>query len=193
MKISGILLAGGMSERMGREKGVMKIGDLFLYQYPLKVLENLCDEIIISTCKNFYKALDFPIVCDELEGIGPIGGIYTSLKASSNDLNIVLSYDMPLVSTELLEYLITQVEDYDMIVPALSPRRPEPLCAVYRKSMTGILKELVDQHIYAVHRAIPPARSKTIILKENMPFYREDIFLNINQEEDLMKLPQNFK
>ncbi len=193
IKISGILLAGGMSKRMGREKGIMKIGDQFLYHYPLKVLEDICDEIMISTCKNSAMTWDYPTVCDEMEGIGPMGGIYTCLKASANDINIVLSYDMPLVSKELLEYLLGEIENYDLVVPALSPHRPEPLCAVYRKRMTGILKDLMDQHIYAVHKAIPHARSKTIILKENISFYRENIFLNINQEEDLIKLPRTFK
>ena len=93
----------------------------------------------------------------------------------------------------LLEFLLGETENYDLIVPALSLQKPEPLCGVYRKSMTGILKNLVDQHIYAVYKAIPAARSKTIILKENMPFYREDIFLNINREKDLKKLPKTFK
>jgi len=193
MNITGILLAGGMSKRMGREKGSMKIGDQFLYQFPLKVLEGLCDEIVISTCKSFTTAWEYPTVCDEVEGIGPMGGIYTCLKASSNDINIVLSYDMPLVSKELLEYLLSEAENYDLILPAMSLQKPEPLCGVYRKSMTGILKNLVDQQIYAVHKAIPAARSKTIILEESMPFYQEDIFLNINRKKDLEKLPKTLK
>jgi len=70
VKITGILLAGGMSSRMGREKGRIKLGNRYLYEYPLQILETCCDEILISTC----------------------------LKHSSNELNVVLSYDMPAVS-----------------------------------------------------------------------------------------------
>jgi CTP:molybdopterin cytidylyltransferase MocA len=50
-KMTGILLAGGMNRRMGKEKGNIRIGDAYLYQYPLSVLEKLCDEVLISTCK----------------------------------------------------------------------------------------------------------------------------------------------
>ena len=95
-KITGILLAGGMSHRMGKEKGFIRIGPKYLYQYALQVLDNLCDEVLISTCKEGLFLEKYPLVCDEIPGIGPMGGINTCLKQSSNEINVVLSYDMPL-------------------------------------------------------------------------------------------------
>ena len=106
--ITGILLAGGQSRRMGRDKGMIRIGKFLMYQYPLKVLESLCDEILISTCNPMEIEEDYEQVCDNIPGIGPIGGVATCLEKSSNDLNIILSYDLPLVNRglfiELLKY-----------------------------------------------------------------------------------------
>ena len=192
-KITGILLAGGMSRRMGQEKGKLKIGDRFLYQYPLRILETLCDEILISTCKNFTPPLAFPTVCDEVTGIGPMGGIYTCLKKSSNDLNIVLSYDMPLVNQELLKHLIQENQSHDIVLPALQENKPEPLCGIYRKSVADVFRDLIGKKMYAVYRVLPLVNSKTVLIDDRMPFYHPDIFLNINQESDLKRLPAVFK
>jgi molybdopterin-guanine dinucleotide biosynthesis protein A len=103
-KITGILLAGGMSRRFGQDKGKIKIGDRYLYRYALDTLEQVCDEILISTCNELYDWGNYTSVCDEIPGIGPMGGIFTCLKQSGSEINIVLSCDLPLVHKELLSY-----------------------------------------------------------------------------------------
>jgi len=193
MKITGILLAGGLSKRMGREKGNLKFGDRYLYQYPLEILESICDEVLISTCNNSSLPFRHPIVCDEVQGIGPMGGILTCLKHSSNDVNIVLSYDMPLVSEELLRFLLGEMGTFDVILPALRENRIEPLCGIYRKSMIPVFEGLIEKESYAVYEALPLVRSRTILMEEQMPFYRPDIFLNINKESDLETLPRDLR
>ena len=77
-KITGILLAGGMSQRMGKEKGIIRIGPKYLYQYGLEILENLCDEVLISTCKEglfFENYLTFSVpsslLLSRLMGLSP--------------------------------------------------------------------------------------------------------------------------
>ena len=192
MKISGILLAGGMSKRMGREKGILKVGERYLYQYPLGILESICDEILISTCKDFTLPVNHTMVCDEVTGLGPIGGIYTCIKRSSNDLNIILSYDLPLVNEGLLNHLIQESNAYDIVLPALQKERPEPLCGIYRKSVIGVLEDLIEENRYAVRYALPLVKSKTILVNDQMPFYLPDIFLNINNKSDLESLPAGF-
>lgn len=198
VKITGILLAGGMSRRMGREKGILKIGARYLYQYPLRILETLCDEILISTCNNFTLPMPYPIVCDEVADVGPMGGIYTCLNRSSNNLNIVLSYDMPMVNKGLLEHLIqeNQVHEsqpYDIVIPALQENKPEPLCGIYRQIVAGVFRDMIGKKVYAVHKVLPLVNSRTVLIDDRMPFYHPDIFLNINQESDLKRLPATFE
>jgi len=191
--ITGILLAGGLSKRMGREKGTLKIGDNLLFQYPLKVLERICGEILISTCNDSTLPVDYPKVCDEVKGIGPMGGIYTCLKHSSNDLNIIISYDMPLVSDALINHLIGESESFDMVLPALTADRPEPLCGLYRKNCVGIFEKCIEQKVYAVHLAMALSKSNVVLIDEKMSFWNPRIFLNVNSEEDLEDLPKEYR
>ena len=191
-KITGILLAGGMSSRMGREKGSMLIGKRMMYEYPLAILESVCDKILISSCQPLPGQSTHPTVCDQVREIGPIGGIHTCLEHSSTDLNIILSYDMPMVNEGLLRYLIAQSQGWDMLVPAMHPERPEPLCALYRKSMTGIFGKMIEEKKYAVHQLIPMVSSLVLNIKPEMKFYHPDLFLNINRKDDLKRLPENF-
>lgn len=187
-KITGILLAGGMSSRMGREKGSMIIGKRMMYEYPLSILESVCDEILISGCQPLPGQNTHPNVCDRVKGIGPIGGIYSCLEQSSSDLNIVLSYDMPLVNEGLLNYLLEKAENFDMLVPATGPGQVEPLCALYRKGMSEVFRSLIEEKNYAVRRVIPKVASRILNIHQNLPFYHPDLFMNINTAQDLEKL-----
>jgi len=191
-KITGILLAGGMSHRMGREKGQLSIGNALLYQYPLRILEQLCDEVLISTCKSELFPVKHQSICDEVKGIGPLGGIYSCLKQSANELNLVLSYDMPMVNETLFRLLISLAEGFDVVLPAMMEQRPEPLCGLYRKNVTGVMEEIIAQNDYAVHRILTRCKSKIVRIKEEMECWHPDLFLNINSVKDLNRIPRGF-
>jgi molybdenum cofactor guanylyltransferase len=186
--ITGIFLAGGMSKRMGQDKGKIKIGNRFLYQYALNTLEQVCDEIIISTCNKSNDFDDHRIVCDDIPGVGPIGGISSCLKESGTELNIVLSYDLPLVNKELLSYLINETGDYDVVVPALQVDKTEPLCGIYRKNVVEKFDRAIQEKNYAVHSIFKMVKFKISYVTKNMPFYSPHLFLNINTAEDLEQL-----
>jgi molybdopterin-guanine dinucleotide biosynthesis protein A len=190
--ITGILLAGGKSKRMGQEKGELILGRKKLLEYPLGVLEAVCDEILISSCKELDLAVDHKVVCDEIEGIGPLGGILTCLGKSTNEINVVLSYDMPMVNQELIEYLISNSPGWDIVLPAMSPEKPEPLCGIYRKSVLEVLQQMVKNQQFAVHGALPLTRSQVLTIDPGMPFYRPGLFMNINRPADLEHLQEDF-
>lgn len=190
--ITGILLAGGMSQRMGSEKGTLRIGSSLLYQYALRVLEGLCDEVLISTCKASLFQETHRMVCDEVKGIGPLGGLYSCLKQSSSDLNLVLSYDMPLVNESLFRLLISEVDNYDIVLPGFAKERPQPLCGIYRKPTLAIIEEMISRKDYAVNHLMTRCSGKIVTISEKMECWRPDLFLNVNSKEDLKGLPPEF-
>lgn len=191
-KITGILLAGGVSSRMGREKGMLKLGNLHLYEYPLKVLETCCDDILISTCKENVLPVDYPCICDEVKGIGPMGGIYTGLKHSDTDLNVFLSYDMPGVNSPLIRFLLEEGKSFDISVPAIIADQPEPLCGIYHKKTLAVFETCIRQNVFAVHKALKMAQTKVVRIEKHMSFWNPQLFLNINRMEDLEKLTPGF-
>lgn len=184
-KITGILLAGGKSKRMGRNKGNIRIGNQLLYQYPLKVLESLCENVFISTCNKANYPDTHILVCDEIPDIGPLGGIYSCLKKSDTDLNIVLSCDMPLVNKALFEFLLGESMGYDVVVPALPGHKSEPLCGVYRRTITDVIGQMIRNEVYAVHEIFNLVRCRIVGISQNMPFYTPGMFMNINDSCDL--------
>jgi molybdopterin-guanine dinucleotide biosynthesis protein A len=188
-ELTGILLAGGMSTRMGKEKGMLKVGSQPLYRYPMDVLEKMCQEILISTCRPTQFPESYPMVCDQYPGIGPMGGLCTCLDRSSTLWNVILSCDLPLVSTALISYLLDQTQGYDIVVPYMEEGKPEPLCAIYSRETIGIFKELIAHRTYAIHQALSMARTRFVAIDENLSFFRPDLFLNINRREDLRKIP----
>jgi len=183
--ITGILLAGGKSKRMGTEKGMIPLGECMLYQYPLRVLESFTDTILISTCKPLEIPEKYEQVCDEIPGIGPMGGLYTCLKQSQSELNMVLPYDLPMVNSDLFRHLLRYTNDFDVVIPAAEPGKQEPLCGIYKKSALTAMKEMIDEENYAIHQLLPRVRSRVLVMDPSLPFYHEMLFSNVNTQADL--------
>jgi len=190
--ITGILLAGGMSQRMGSEKGSIRIGNSYLYKYPLAVLEKVCDEILISTCNDSLFQEKYPRICDEVKGIGPMGGIYSCLKRSSNEINLVLSYDMPLLNPSLFKLLISESMGYHIVLPALGEGRPQPGCGMYSRSAAGLMEEMIARKDFALNHMLKHSKSRIVRITKDMDCWRPDLFLNINSKEDLKHIPSTF-
>lgn len=179
-------MAGGKSSRMGSEKGKIEIGGKALYKYALRILEEICDEILISTCKDSLIEENYLTVCDEVKGIGPLGGIYSCLMKSNTDLNLVLSYDMPNIQPQLFSDLLQYTPDFEIILPALPGKRPEPLCAFYKKSVISSIEKQIDKKQYAVHHLFQLANCYTYILNPSASYFRTDFFRNLNSRNDLL-------
>ena len=126
-KISGILLAGGKSKRMGEDKAFIKYRKKELFRYPLEILEYFCDEIIISSSNPSFNNTGYLICPDEVPGLGPIGGINTCLKKTKNEYSIVLSCDTPLLDHPTINELIKNIANYNIVVAVNSTGHPESL------------------------------------------------------------------
>ena len=116
--ISSILLAGGKSSRMGKDKARLKLdGRLMVLQGVARKLLTISDEVIVSTDGRRYKNLNVGVkwVDDVYPGVGCLGGIYSGLKEASSDYALVVACDMPFLNLELLRYMIALPRDYDIL------------------------------------------------------------------------------
>ena len=94
--------------------------------------------------------LGLPVLRDEIPGCGPAGGIYTALRASATDWNLVVACDMPAVSGGALCELINAAEksESDCVAAASPDGRPEPLCAVYhRRCLPALERAIKDKRL----------------------------------------------
>lgn len=190
-EVTGILLAGGMSRRMGSDKGQLKLGGHMLYRYGLSCLEKVCPEILISSSRDLPGTSGYTRVTDAWKNCGPLGGIHACLLQSRSEINLVLAYDMPLVTAGLLSYLLDHSKGAEIVAPLPAGGKPEPLCAVYHKSLIPRIEEQLGSGELAVNRLFSNAATVFVPVEPGMPFFQENIFLNVNHPADLDILKEN--
>jgi molybdopterin-guanine dinucleotide biosynthesis protein A len=127
--VVGLVLAGGESRRMGRDKTLLTWGDGDLLDHALKRLRDVVVEARIVSGSEGRHA-DRGVAVDTDAGTCALGGVLAGLVAAAGRPGLVLAVDMPLVPSALLARLLEHARDGDVVVP-LSPRGEEPMCALY--------------------------------------------------------------
>ena len=189
--ISCIILAGGKSSRLERDKAFETIGNKTLLQRTVSVLESFNSDIILVTSKNdFFHSLNSPrlrTVTDIYPGKGVLGGLYTGLVTSNSFYNLVVGSDMPFLNRELLRYMIQRADGYDVVVPRLGTMC-EPLHAIYSKNCVPHLEPLLKQNRLRIIYLYPSVRVRYIGEQEIDRFDPERLSLfNVNTKADLNK------
>ena len=191
MDVSCIILAGGKSTRLGRNKVVEKIGNQSLIEIVVSRLSALESDIIIVASKD--SSLPQLTNCPRLKlandiypGRGSLGGIYTGLIASETLFNLVVACDMPFLNLDLLQYMVDRTEGYDAVIPKSDVDILEPLHAVYSKNCIPAIESLIKKDRFSILELYPLIKVKYIEYSEVERFDPDHLsFFNINTEEDL--------
>lgn len=139
-RISGAILAGGQSRRMGRDKAALMIHRETQLARTVRLMRSLTPDLaIIGPPERAILAPDVPIFPDRWPASGPLGGIATALQALSGEAVLVVGCDMPFLNPPLLRYLMTLVLEYDAVVVRLDGQA-HPLHAVYHQRALPLLE-----------------------------------------------------
>jgi molybdopterin-guanine dinucleotide biosynthesis protein A len=155
--VSAFVLAGGESSRMGRDKAllVLPTGETLLAR-ALRLAKTAAATVkVVTPNKDYSEIAGVPVVEDVYRGCGPLGGIHAALSASATDLNLVLGVDCPLVTPELLRFLVRIAAGTDKL--ATVPRVAgyfHNVCAVYRKEFATIAEKILAGSVAV---SVPPA------------------------------------
>jgi molybdenum cofactor guanylyltransferase len=184
-QITAIVLAGGKSQRMGADKGLLDLNGKTFIQHICDALQPIVgSNILIVSSNKEYDALGFSRVEDIIENKGPVGGLYTGLKESKTKVNLVLSVDVPLISAELLQWLIKNHDETDMVTQTKSGDKTSPLIGVYDRSMRIVFGELLAGNQLKLRKVIEDVKHKTIEVPEKW----NNQVQNINTQEEYQKL-----
>lgn len=185
--VTGIILAGGKSSRMGKNKALLEIGGEKIIDKAVSLFKSLFKEVILVTnTPEEYAGLDVKVVTDIFPGKGSLGGIYTGLAYASCDYSFVVSCDMPFLKRELIEYLIELKDGFDVVVPRLRTGH-EPLHSVYSKECLKPIEALIKKGDLRIIDFYPKVRVKEVSEDELAPFISEPSpFVNINTPEDYL-------
>lgn len=182
MQITGIILAGGKSLRMGADKSLLKINGETLLQRAIDICLPVSKTILISSNNTVHEEFGFKIVSDEIKNCGPIGGIYSCLKQSETEWNFVLSVDAAFVEQQFVLYLISEIDTCDAIIP-IHEKGKEPLIALYHKNSLTAIKKMLDSGNYKMQNLLSEINTK-YVNAQNWVEQFPKIFRNLNRPED---------
>jgi molybdopterin-guanine dinucleotide biosynthesis protein A len=137
-----IILAGGQSRRMGRDKAHLPTGAGTLLERIVERLSAVVDEVVVAGGPS-PSIPEVRWVPDARPSAGPLAGMAAGLAAVSFDLAWVVACDLPDVEPGVGELLFASAPEVDAVVPRLDSR-PECLCAVYHASLAGRILTMLD-------------------------------------------------
>jgi molybdopterin-guanine dinucleotide biosynthesis protein A len=180
LNATAIILAGGKSSRMGRDKSLLSTNNLPLIGKIASQLEDHFQEIIVGANDiEKYGFLHLPVIPDLEVGKGPLMGIYSTLLRSKHEVNFVVACDIPDLDIKYIEELIREAKDHQIVVPTGSDGKLEPLFAVYKKSILGNIKKLLDADQRKIRLLFEAVDVKYLPLPDEGKWYR-----NLNTMED---------
>jgi molybdopterin-guanine dinucleotide biosynthesis protein A len=141
----GVVLAGGASRRMGRDKAALMLAGRPLLAWVVDALWAAFGEVmVIGPAERAALVPNVPIVPDTYPGQGPLGGIATALSHSRGARSFVVACDMPFLRPELARYLAMLAPDALAVVPR-SDQGLEPLCACYGRACLPVAEALLGR------------------------------------------------
>jgi molybdopterin-guanine dinucleotide biosynthesis protein A len=142
------VLAGGASSRMGRDKALLAYSDSTLVEYVAQAVRQAVGSVALIGDPDRYAAMGHPVYRDEVPGCGPLGGVYTAVRVSRADWNMVVACDMPGISAAALGGLLDpEARPESNCIMAVGPGgEPEPLCALYHwRSLPALDRAIRDK------------------------------------------------
>lgn len=183
MQITGIILAGGQSSRMGTDKALLQIDGKTLLERTIELCKPICYEILISSNNPKHEKYGYPIIQDEKKNCGPMGGIYSCLKKSETCWNFVISVDSAFLVTRFIQFLISEIDETEAVIP-VHKNGKEPLIALYNKKCLPVIEEKLGLKDYKMHHLLDSVKLKLVNADSWLLKYPE-IFKNINFPDDL--------
>ncbi len=183
-QVYGLVLAGGKSRRMGRDKALLVRDGQSQLAYAVGVLGDCVDRVFVSTRadqKDDEERGRFEQLVDSYDGIGPVAGILTALDEHPEVDWLVVACDLPNINIDTIQFLL-DARDGEQPFTAYSSSYdglPEPLCAVYHVGCKDIVQQFVDDGINCPRKIL--IRSETRLLTQANPSALD----NINTPDDL--------
>ncbi|MCB0409341.1 MAG: molybdenum cofactor guanylyltransferase [Flavobacteriales bacterium] len=180
MSFTTIILAGGKSSRMGQDKGLMFLKGKPMIEHIIDVVKPFSEEILIVANDYNYKKFGVSVFYDEIKEKGPLAGIYTGLKNSSSEWNLILSCDVPYVNERLIKLLIENSNGFDITIPQ-KDNQTHQLIGVFNKNCIHSFKANLDQNQLKLKNAYESLNLNIV----DANIIEDKVFTNINSKDDI--------
>ena len=190
--LSGVLVAGGKSRRMGQDKRFLKVEGRTLFDRTFAVLDSLFSEVLIVVSEPLPAPVasghcGVRVVMDLLPGCATLGGLYSGLSSSTHDRIFAVGCDMPFLSMAVIERLAELGREADIVMPRLSTGL-QPMHAIYSKACLAPLKRMAAAGALRVQDLCDEeGLSVRVVEEDELRGVDPDLlsFFNINTPADL--------
>ena len=190
-KVSGVLIAGGKSRRMGQDKRFLTVGGIGIFRRTLDVLKNTFAETIVVLAEpvDSLDAQGSKVVYDIVPNAGSLGGLYTGLMTASESRVFAVACDMPFLDAEVIRFMASFDRTADVVVAELEGRF-QPMHAMYSQRCLPYLQAMADKQDLKIQRLFLEKQLRVAVLSQShltglSSGHRS--FQNINTPDDLAR------
>ncbi|UCD24160.1 MAG: molybdenum cofactor guanylyltransferase [Gemmatimonadota bacterium] len=190
----GVVLAGGNASRFsGKPKGLEQVGGTRILDRVIRAVKEATGDapLLVANAEDASEwRPDLKVMRDAIRGCGSLGGIYTAVSAGEGHA-LVVAWDMPFVSADLLKALVNRSGSFDAVLPE---RRIddevslEPLCAVYGPNCLAPIRSQLVKEDFRVQGFLGAVKAGKIPCDSVQAFGDPaTLFFNVNTPDDLKR------
>ena len=185
--VTGVLLAGGKSRRMGRDKARIMFNGQSLVERSLGLLQRFFPTVFIAGDRPELAGPELPAIPDIYPG-SALGGLHTGLKTAKTDWIFVAPCDMPFPDGRIVERLLAHRNGYDAVVPR-TPEGYEPVFALYHKNCLPRMESMLRQNRFRIYDFYQRINIRFLDPPE-LPEGWQRSLVNVNTLQDLARIKE---
>ena len=187
--VAAVILAGGLSRRMGRDKLTLTLGGVTLLESVASRFEEEFKDVFISVADTGkYPDIAVRKIADILPGAGPISGLHAALTVLPCDGVFLAAADLPYACPRAAKRIIELSEGYDACIVRLPDGKLEPLFGYYRKTLLPGCFDLIMSGNNRMSALISGANARFVSPEDLGELWSDKLIVNINYPEDYNKL-----
>ena len=186
--VTGVLLAGGNSRRMGEDKRYLVVGEQTLLERGLAVLRSIFQEVLVVIAQDSLPLnVDARVVRDLVPDCGSLGGLYTGLTQATTPYIFVVACDMPFLDPAVITQFTSRRASADIVMAKLAARL-HPMHALYGKRCLPVVDQMIQARQLKIQGMVSHSSLRVRYVTEADlltidPFGRS--FHNVNTPADL--------
>ncbi|MBI4595224.1 MAG: molybdenum cofactor guanylyltransferase [Candidatus Tectomicrobia bacterium] len=186
--ISGVVLAGGQSRRLGTNKAFLKLGQKSLIERAVSTLGEIFQEVLVITNQTIPNLPQkVRVLPDIFPGKGSLGGLYTGLINSMHSHIFAVACDMPFLDPKFIRFMLTDFTPWDIVIPR-DQEGYQPLHAIYSRNCIPYIEKQLTQGRLAIIEFFNLVKLNVIEGEKLEMFNKNGLtFFNINTLEDWQK------
>lgn len=191
--INGLVLAGGKSRRMGRDKDLIQWHGKEQRYFAADLLQPFCEEVFISCRSEQISGIDpaYKALPDTFLDMGPLGGILSAMRSQRDRAWLVIACDLPLLNEDIIRFLMTSRDPQKIATTYQSPYDglPEPLITIWEPRSYSSLLHFLGKDITCPRKVLINNNNDVALLQAPQP----EMLMNVNTPKEAAKAEHNLK